>query len=829
MSTPASLRKQSFDCSQPPLSAILERLSRLVSQRSKSKSLVQKRASRTNETVSRCPGKLTRDSCQAAKPSSSTPLAINSIDLSRPRWRWVWGLLLVVITLLAYQQAWSGKPVWDDDAHITRPELRSLDGLRRIWFQLGATQQYYPLTHSVFWVEHKLWDDSPLGYHLTNILLHAVSGLLFFKILRRLEVPGAYLAATIFALHPVHVESVAWITELKNTLSGTLYLGSALAYLEFDQKRKAEFYAAALILFMLALLAKTVVATLPAAVILVFWWKRGSLSCKRDVLPLVPFLLAGISFGLFTAWVEQKLIGAESSEFSLSPIERILIAGRAFWFYLGKLFWPENLVFVYPRWNINEAVWWQHLFPAAALLLLTVLWFLRWRGALVGLLFFAGTLFPALGFFNVYPFRFSYVADHFQYLASIGPIALAGAGISTTLTSLKAKSPYLVPLICGVLVVTLGILTWGQCAMYADVETLFRTTLQRNPDCWMAHNNLGVARLQKGRLVEAIGHYKKALEIKPDYVDAHINLGNALLQNGEVNQAIIHYQAASEIRPDYAEAESSLGNAFLQNGQVDQAITYYERALKIKPEKADAHSNLGNALLQKSRIDEAISHCQKALEIKPDYTDARCNLGNAFLQKGQVDQAIVQYQRALEVKPDFSEAYYNLGNAFLQVGQADEAILHYQKALEIKPHYSDAHGNLGNVLLQKGEVDEAIAHYQWALQINPLNIVVQNNLGLVLATSPTSSLRSGIKAVEFARQANQLSGGFQPLVLRTLAAAYAEAGRFPDAVETAQRALDLAETGGNATLSKTIASDLWLYKARIPLRIETTRNASGGH
>jgi hypothetical protein len=282
------------------------------------------------------------------------------------------------------------------------------------------------------------------------------------------------------------VESVAWISELKNTLSGTLYLGSALAYLSFYRESKKAFYAVALGLFLLALMAKTVVATLPAALLLVIWWKQGSLLWKRDTLPLVPFFIVGIGFGLLTAWVEQNLVGARGSEFDFSNIERFLIAGRAFWFYLEKLLWPVNLIFIYPRWDVNERVWWQYLFPAALLfLLLTALWARRWRGTLVGVLFFAGTLFPALGFFNAYPFRFSYVADHFQYLASIGPIAVAGAGITTALDFLKKRNRFLGPLIYGTLIATLGVLTWRQAAMYKDTETLFRTTIERNPACWM--------------------------------------------------------------------------------------------------------------------------------------------------------------------------------------------------------------------------------------------------------------------------------------------------------------------------------------------------------
>ncbi len=273
-------------------------------------------------------------------------------------------------------------------------------------------------------------------------------------------------------------------------------------------------------------------------------------------------------------------------------------------------------------------------------------------------------------------------------------------------------------------------------------------------------------------------------------------------------------------------AYSNLGVALMQKGQVDEAIAHYQKALEIKADYADAHSNLCTAFLQKGQVDEAIAHCQKALEIKPDYADAHGNLGNAFLQKGQVDEAIAHYQKALEIKPDKADAYSNLGNAFLQKGQVDEAIAQYQKALQIKPDFSEAHYNLGNAFLQMQQVKEAIAQYQAALEIDPSNVAFQNNLALVLATSPTTSLRNGIKAIALAQQANQLSGGNQPLVLRTLAAAYAEVKRFPEAVETAQKALQLAKSQGNAALGETIESNLKLYQTNTPLRIPRLTNAS---
>jgi tetratricopeptide (TPR) repeat protein len=587
-------------------------------------------------------------------------------------WRhdWLLGFFLVAVTIIAYQPVWHAGPIWDDDKHITPPELRSLNGLARIWTQPGATQQYYPLVHSVFWVEHQLWGDATAGYHWVNILLHASSALLLVKILRQLNIPGAWLAAALFALHPVEVESVAWISELKNTLSGVFYLGAALAYLGFDRNRNWGNYAMALGLFLLGLMSKTVIASLPGALLVVFWWQRGKLSWKRDVLPLVPFFIAGIGAGVLTAWVERKFIGAEGSEFDFSIIERFLIAGRAIWFYLGKLFWPVDLAFIYPRWNVSQTVWWQYLFPAAALLLLGVMVWRRWRGPLAGLLYFVGTLFPALGFFNVYPFRFSFVADHFQYLACLGPIALAAAIIRR-------------PTVAAALLLALAALTWKQCGMYASDETLWLKTIRQNPDCWMACNWLGLALEQRGRVDDAINYFQTALQINPDCAETHNNLGQAMLQRGQLDEAIAHFQKALQLEPRYKETHINLGHALVQKGRVDEAIFHYQEALKIDSRYAEAHNNLANAFLQRGQLDEAIAHFQKALETKPDYAEAHNNLSIALRQKGRVDEAIAHCQQALEIKPDFVEARYNLGVALGQKGRVDEAIANYQKAIEL--------------------------------------------------------------------------------------------------------------------------------------------------
>ena len=287
--------------------------------------------------------------------------------------------LLFCATLFAYWPALQGDLLWDDTAHLTQPELQSLHGLGRIWFDLGSTQQYYPLLHSAFWIEHRIWGDALLGYHLTNITLHALSAFLVVMIVRRLSLPGAWLAGFVFALHPVCVEAVAWISEQKSTLSGVFYLASALTYLRFDETRRRPHYVLAFGLFLLALLTKTVTATLPAALLVVLWWQRGRLAWRRDVLPLVTWTALGASAGLFTAWVEKTYVGARGNDFALSFLDRFLVAGRAIWFYAGKVVWPANLIFSYPRWKIDPQVWWQYLFPAGVVALVVVLCLLARR------------------------------------------------------------------------------------------------------------------------------------------------------------------------------------------------------------------------------------------------------------------------------------------------------------------------------------------------------------------------------------------------------------------------------------------------------------------
>ena len=614
-----------------------------------------------------------------------------------------WALLLCA-TLVAYLPALSGGLLWDDNMHVTRADLRSLHGLWRIWFDLGATQQYYPLLHSAFWLEHRIWGDAVLGYHLTNVALHAASACLVVMIVRRLSLPGAYLAGFVFALHPVCVEAVAWISEQKSTLSGVFYLAAALTYLHFDRTRRKSSYCLALGLFVLALMSKTVTATLPAAMLVVFWWQRGRLAWRRDVLPLVPWFAVGASAGLFTAWVEStpRLIGAQGPQYALTMMQRLLLGGRVPWFYAWKALWPANLMFTYPHWKIDSGELRQYLFPLGLAAVAVALGLLarKNRGPLAGLLFFAGTLFPALGFLNVYPFRYSYVADHFQYLAILGIIVPAASGLTVLAGRISPGKishgkPAAVAL-TALLLTTLGAATRQQSGMYRDYETLFRATLARNPGSSFLHSNLGVILMSTGRETEAAAEFEAAVRLTPADPDYHVNLGLALSQMpGRLADAIAQYQTALRTDPHFPAAHLNLGLALTSMpgrlpdaiAEYRQAIAEYQTALHSEPDAWEAHFNLGLAYAQiPGREADAIAEYGTALGMKPDSALAHFHLGNTFHKMGRLPDAIAEYQASLRIDPGVPEVHYELAYALAQIpGRVPEAIAECRKMLLLKP------------------------------------------------------------------------------------------------------------------------------------------------
>jgi tetratricopeptide (TPR) repeat protein len=635
-----------------------------------------------------------------------------------PSWDgWLCALVFVAV-VLAYLPALGGGFIWDDAGHVTRPDLRSLAGLGRIWCEIGATQQYYPVLHSAFWLEHGLWGDAPLGYHLLNVLLHASAACLFGTLLRRLAVPGAWFAALLFALHPVCVESVAWVSEQKNTLSMVFYLGAALAYLRFDTARRGSAYALATGLFVLALLTKTVTASLPAALLVVFWWRRGTLDWRRDVLPLLPWFVLGAASGLLTAQFERELIGAQGADFALSFLDRSVLAGRVIWFYLGKLVWPGELSFIYPHWDVDAGVWWQWLFPLGALGLLGGLawWSRRQRGPLAALLLFAGTLFPVLGFVNVFPFLFSYVADHFQYLASLAVFALAAAGA----VRLSARLPRWSALTLGAgLLVLLGGLTWSQAGMYRDVFTLYETTLRRNPTCWMAHNNLALALAESGRVEEAVPHLEAALKLRPGFAEAECNLGDDLNRLGHPAEAIPHLERALQLQPKYAEVHNNLGNALMALGRSAEGLAHFAEAIRLKPAYAVAQRNLGLALATAGRTAEALPHFERAVQLDPAFGEAEVNLAVALMLLGRLPEAVPHFEKAIALDPGSANPHNTYGRALAGAGRTEEAVAQFEAALRLNPEHAEAHMNLALALRQLGRLPEATQHYQEALRLNP--------------------------------------------------------------------------------------------------------------
>jgi len=572
------------------------------------------------------------------------------------------GTLLVGLIVLAYLPALWGGFVWDDDAYVTRnTALRSLGGLAAIWFQPGAVPQYYPLTFTSLWVDYRLWGLQPSGYHLVNVALHALAAVLLWRVLVLLRLPAAWAAAAVFALHPVQVESVVWIAERKNVLAGVCALGALLAYLRFTDEppdRRRGWYALSLGLFVAALLAKTVTCSLPAVICLIVWWRRGALRAA-DVAPLLPYFALGAGLGAVTLWMERHHVGAAGTDWHLSWLERGLIAGRALWFYAASIVWPRNLTFIYPRWQIDAAVWWQYLYPAGAFAVVAVLYAVRrriGRGPLVGVLIFAGTLLPALGFFDVFPMRYSFVADHYQYLASIGLIVLLVVGVARLCERTGARAVRGGSALLGVVLVVFTALVWRQAIIYRDAETLWRDTLAKNPSAWMAHNNLGLLLFNRGRVDEAITHYQAALSIKRDDDFAYNNLGNAFAAQGDMERAERSFAAALALQPSNAEAHNNLGNVHASREQWLQAAEQYRAALRANPRYADAHNNLANVLVLDGDAEAALEHYRAALQIDPAYADAHYNLAVLLADRGDTAAAVTELRAALRLRPNYPQA-----------------------------------------------------------------------------------------------------------------------------------------------------------------------------
>lgn len=700
---------------------------------------------------------------------------------------------LLLLTVVAYVPAFSAGFVWDDDYYVANnATLRTAGGLWRVWTEPTASPQYYPLVFTTFWAEYRLWGAAPAGYHVTNALLHGANAILAWLVLRRLAVPGAWLAAAVFAAHPVHVESVAWVSERKNVLSGFFYLAAALAYFRYlppDAEARTgdrRYYSLSVALFVAALLSKTVTCSLPAALLLVAYWKRGRVG-RPDLVTTAPLFALGVGFAAVTVWMEKHHVGA-AMDWSLTPVERVLVAGRAVWFYAGKLVWPATLTFIYPRWDIDTAAAWQYLFPVAALAVVGAALALRHRvgrGPLVALLFFGGTLLPALGLIDVYPMRFSFVADHFQYLASLGLIALGIAAAVRFSRRWEARhGPALRVLAAGGLAV-LAVLTARQARVYESAERLWADTLAKNPACWMAHNNLGNLDAARGRLDLARAHYLESLRLYPGHAEAHNNLGMVLAREGKPAEA----------------------------------VAAFREALRLHPDLPQAHFNAGSVLADSRRSAEALPHLETFLRHNPDVAPAHAKIAVALTALGRMDEAEAHRVRVVELTPDDAQAYYELADLRLRRGRLADAVAPGREAVRLNPRAAEYHVLLGYLLHEQGKPDEARASYQRARAADPNWPGRASQAAWRMAVAPDAADRNGAYALYLATACNHATGDRDPWLLEVKAAALAEVGRFADAAAAARQAIERATATHPAAVPE-IRARLQLYESGQPFRGE---------
>jgi len=641
---------------------------------------------------------------------------------------WAAAVLLVGVTLIAYLPALGGGFVWDDDSFLTGNKfVKAADGLYRFWFTTDPTD-YWPVTSSVLWFEWRLWGMNPLGYHAVNLGLHLAEVFLLRAVLRRLRFPAPYLAAFLFAVHPVNVESVAWIAQLKNLMAMLFYLLAILFFLrsESDQQGSgpakrdrshrpgdiAEEVAQAsppavsttaggtpallvsLICFILAMLSKGSVAILPLVLAGIVLWRRPL--NRGDCLRLAPFFAASAILVMVDMWFQKHGLRVEFRHAGF--LERLLGAGAVVWFYLGKALLPIGLIFVYPAWQVQagDLRWWVPLAAAAGLT--AVLFHYRARGtrpALFAWGYFCAALVPVMGFTDVYFMKYSLVADHYQHLALIGVVGFVAAGwarwdrkagrreLKGGWRKAEGGSGILPRLLAGAVIVALAGLTWRQGENYRDAETLYDSILERNPAAWLAENNLANVMFRSGRYREAIPHYLTALRLKPDLAEAHNNLGLALVKTGRIPEAVAHFGQAIRFGPDYS----------------------------------DPYNNLGVALADAHRPAEAIPYYRKALQISPDFAAARYNLGNALAALGQMPEAIESFRAALRLRPGYAEAHTNLGAALAQTGDLPAAITELEEAVRLDPSYVAAHEILGQVLCGIGRIPEGQAQLELAARL----------------------------------------------------------------------------------------------------------------
>ena len=606
------------------------------------------------------------------------------------RWWSRRALALGLLVIASYLPVLDAGFVWDDVIFVEEPVVHHWSGLWNIWFSPSDIKKeghYWPVVYTSFWLDHKLWGLNPLGYHVVNLLLHLVNVLLIWRLLGLLAVPGAWIIAAVFAVHPLHVESVAWVIERKDLLSAFFYLAAVLTWIRYARTRRAGQYVLALGLFTAGLLSKSIVVTLPAALLIWHWWQSGRVT-RVDLARLAPFF--GVALAV-TALDLSFYASREPLSLGYSLAERILIAGRALWFYVGKLLWPTDLAVIYPLWDIRSAdpVAWAYVLAAAGVVAL--LWFGRHRlgrGPLAGALFFGVTLSPVLGFVDYGYMQFSLVADRFQYLAGLGVLAVllgpATHGVSRLPAALRTGAAGGL----AVVLALLGMLTWRQAAIYRDPVTFFSHIVALNPEARDAHLNLMGPLSDAGRHEEALTAGRIGVAQRPGNADIHSNLGRVLIRLDRLDEAEAALRTALELTPRHLNANQNLGEALRKQGRHAEAIEAYRKVLEIDDGLVRAYCGLGIALFQTGRYEEAIAPLEKALEMEPDAPFAgeiSLYAGRAARNLGRPEAATAHFLRASALTPDSVEALVELSNLLFAQGRTEAAGEYLRRVRELQP------------------------------------------------------------------------------------------------------------------------------------------------
>ena len=711
-----------------------------------------------------------------------------------------------VLVVASYLPALRAGFVWDDVILTEGPVIRQWSGLWNIWLSPSDIENeghYWPMVFTSFWLEHKLWGLAPFGYHLVNVLLHAAISLLVWRLLARLAVPGAWFAGALFAVHPLHVESVAWVIERKDLLSSLFYLAAVLTWIRFVETPRWGYYALALALFIAGLLSKSMVVTLPAALLVWHWWKRERVT-STDLVRLAPFFVVGLCITLadYSYYTTR-----ESVSLGYTLVERVLIASRALWFYVGKLLWPSDLAVIYPLWEIRatDPVGWLYVLAAAALPVF--LWLGRervGRGPLAAALFFAVTLSPVLGFVDFGYMQFSLVADRFQYLAGIAVLAVLSAAAAHGLGKLPETARKGAPYLAAVVLVLLGALTWRQAGIYRDGVTFFSHVVSFNPDARDAHTNLASALIEADRLEGALSAGRLGVEKRPESAIAYNNLGVALFRLGRYEEARSHLSKALSLAPPASLAASlhgTLGRTLLRLGRIEAAEEHLLYSLKMDPELSATLLGLAALRAEQKRFEEADEYFQRARKLNPQDPVTLQNMAESLRKRGRNDEALGLYRAALEIDPDYALAYAGMAHALFNLKRYEEAVEAVDRSLSLDSNPSTTpprHVLKGHAYREMGWLEDALAQYERALAVDP---------GYRTALEHLATGRFGQKRY---REALKLG--------RRLAEAYPDSGQYQSAIGIALYHLGQPEQALNA-FERALALDPSLETAREGLKM----------